>query len=229
MPRKLGIHPIVVGGAIAAVTAVIALAGCSSDAKPTAGAATAPTPAPAANLAQARVDAFAEVAQRIYAREHANVVGRTVASHLLRNAALMRALTTGDRRTIRAQARKPVITHEVRIRVTRGPTVLMDAGLPNVVEGAKAQLPVPGAAPVQLQVSIQDLIGFVKLVDRETGVHTVVREQNGTVQTLFPAAAHQKLPASGPVTIKGHTYVARSFGEKDFVGKPLTVWVLEPA
>jgi len=105
----------------------------------------------------------------------------------------------------------------------------MDAGLPNVVEGAKAQLGVPGSAPVQIQVSIQDLIGFVKLVDRETGVHTVVREQNGTVQTLFPAAAHQKLPSSGPVTIKGHSYTARSFGEKDFVGKPLTVWVLEPA
>jgi hypothetical protein len=77
-------------------------------------------------------------------------------------------------------------------------------------------------------VSVQDLIGFVKLVDRETGTRLVVRGQNGSVETMFPAAAHARLPATGKVTVHGRAYLVRRFEEADFVGKPLTVWMLDP-
>src|SRR5439155_21345817 len=42
--------------------------------------------------AQARLGAFVSVAKRIYSHEHASVVGRVVAKHLSKNAALIRAL-----------------------------------------------------------------------------------------------------------------------------------------
>src|SRR5882724_248985 len=66
--------------------------------------------------AQARVDAFALVAKRIYAHEHAAVVGRSVVKHLSQNAALLRALRSGDLPKIRSEARQAVIPHEVRVR-----------------------------------------------------------------------------------------------------------------
>jgi hypothetical protein len=180
--------------------------------------------------AQARVDAFAAVARRIYAQEHAAVIGRVVANHLDRNAALLRALITGDRAKIRSEARRPVIAHEVRVRVSDGSRVLMDAGLPFVVQGAQGELrSANGASLGRVDVSIQDVIGFVKLVDRETGTKVVVRGRRGIVQTQFPAAAHARLPASGNVSIRGRSYLVRSFHEVDFNGNPLTVWILDPA
>jgi len=104
----------------------------------------------------------------------------------------------------------------------------MDAGLPFVVQGSQGALRGPGGASLaRVDVSIQDVIGFVKLVDRETGTKVVVRGRRGIVQTLFPAAAHTRLPASGNVTIHGHGYLVRSFHEVDFNGNPMTVWILD--
>ena len=179
--------------------------------------------------AQARVDAFAEVARRIYAHEHAPVVARKAIQKMQTNSALIRALESGNHRRIRALARRPVLGHEVRVRVVRGSNVLMDAGLPNVVRAAEGELRAPDGTDLgRVQVSVQDLIGFVKLVDRETGTRLVMRGQNGSVETMFPAAAHARLPATGKVTVRGRTYLVRRFEEADFVGKPLTVWMLDP-
>jgi hypothetical protein len=180
--------------------------------------------------AQARVDAFADVARRIYAHEHAPIVARKAIQKLETNLPLIRALESGDHRRIRALARQPVLGHEVRVRVVHGSNVLMDAGLPNVVQAAEGELHAPdGTALGTVQVSVQDLIGFVKLVDRETGTRMVVRGRNGSVETMFAAAAHARLPAAGRVTIRGRTYLVRRFPEGDFVGKPLQVWMLDPA
>jgi hypothetical protein len=180
--------------------------------------------------AQARLGAFVEVAKRIYAQEHAPVIGRVVARKLDQNAALVRALETGDRRKIRSEARKAVFAHEVRVRVTNGAHVLMDAGLPFVVQGSQGELrSSTGVHLGRVDVSIQDLIGFVKLVDRETGMKVVVRGRRGILQTLFPAAARAHLPKSGNVTIRGRGYLVKSFSEVDFNRNPFTVWILEPA
>jgi hypothetical protein len=178
--------------------------------------------------AQARADAFAEIARRIYDHEHAPVVGRSVVKHLGEDATLIRALRTGDRRLIRAHARRTVIPHEVRVRIVRGSRVLTDVGLPFVVQGAQADLRAPdGALLGRVAVSIQDVIGFVKLVSRQTGTEVVVRGQ-GRVATSLAAAAHARLRSSGRMRLAGRTYIVRSFKEADFIGKPLTIWVLDP-
>jgi hypothetical protein len=221
MRARLGIR------AVVALVAALITTGCGAagSASHTPSASRSP-----ASLAQVRVDTLAGVAQRIYAHEHARVVAAKAIKQLSVNPSLIRALESGNRSRIRAVARKPVLGHEVRVRVVRGSQVLMDAGLPNVVQAAKGELVVPNGRDLgQVQVSIQDLIGFVKLVDRETGTRMVVRDRNGHVETMFKAAAHRTLPESGPVTIRGRTYWVRGFHEGDFVGRPLQVWMLDPA
>jgi hypothetical protein len=179
--------------------------------------------------AQARLDTFVLVAKRIYGQEHAPVVGRVVAKKLSQNAALLRAVKAGDLARVRSEARRPVITHEVRVRIVRGSRVLMDAGLPFVVQAAVGELRGPSGSNLgRVEVSIQDVIGFVKLVRRETDTEVLVRGQRGRVATSLPGAAHVQVPASGKVTVGGRTYLARSFKEVDFVGKPLSVWILDP-
>ena len=178
--------------------------------------------------AQARADAFAEIARRIYDHEHAPVVGRSAVKHLGADPILVRAMQSGDRALIRAHARRTVIPHEVRVRVMRGSQILTDVGLPFVVQGAQAELRAPdGSVLGQIDVSIQDVIGFVKLVRRQTGTEVVVRGE-GRVASSLAAAAHVPLPSSGRVRLAGQSYIVRSFKEADFIGKPLTVWVLDP-
>ena len=176
--------------------------------------------------AQARADAFAEVARRIYHHEHAPVVARSTVKHLAQNVALLWALRTGDRAAIRAQARRPVIPHEVRVRIVRGSRVLMDAGLPFVVQAAQGELLAPDGTDLgRDQVSIQDVIGYVKLVHRQTGTEVVVHGQAGRVASTLPAATHARLPVSGVVRLAGRPYIVLSFRVGDFVGKPLAVWI----
>jgi hypothetical protein len=184
---------------------------------------------PAAGVAaQARADAFAEIARRIYDHEHASVVARSAVKHLGADQTLVRALRTGDRKLIRAHARRTVIPHEVRVRIVRGSQVLTDVGLPFVVQGAQADLRAPDGADLgRVEVSIQDVIGFVKLVSRQTGTEVVVRGQ-GRLASSLSAADHARLPSSGTVRLGGRSYIVRSFKEPDFIGKPLTVWVLDP-
>src|SRR5438132_359097 len=181
MRERFGSLPAAALLAAVLATAVAVVTGCSggnsSDSK---------TP----SVAQIRLDAFVTVAQRIYAHEHARVGGAKVIKQLSAHAALIRALESGNRSRVRAVARKPVLGHEVRIRIVRGSQVLMDAGLPHVVQAAEGELRAPDGTDLgRVQVSVQDLIGFVKLVDRQTGTRTVVRGQNGSVETQFHAAA----------------------------------------
>jgi hypothetical protein len=183
---------------------------------------------PAGAAAQARADAFAEIARRIYDHEHAPVVARSAVKHLGADPTLIRALRTDDRKLIRAHARLTVIPHEVRVRIVRGSQVLTDVGLPFVVQGAQADLHAPDGADLgRVEVSIQDVIGFVKLVSRQTGTEVVVRGE-GRVASSLSAASHARLPSAGSARLGGRTYIVRSFNESDFIGKPLTVWVLDP-
>jgi len=210
------------------VVVAIAIAGhLDRDRSPAAAAATVSRGAGIA--AQARADAFAEIARRIYDHEHAPVVARSAVKHLGADPILIQAMRDGNRKLIRAHARRTVIPHEVRVRVTRGGQVLTDVGLPFVVQGAEADLRAPsGVVLGRVEVSIQDVIGFVKLVSRETGTEVVVRGQGRVASSLF-AAAHAPLPSQGRVRLAGRPYIVRSFKEADFAGKPLTVWVLDPA
>jgi hypothetical protein len=182
--------------------------------------------------ASTHADTLAGVAQRIYQQEVAGTVGRAAVRRIARDPALDRALADGDAKALRAEALRQLFMpgkHVVRLRVLRGDRVLTDVGGRFVVGEAAAELRAPDGRSVgRLEISMQDVLGYRKLVNRLTGADVVIRGASGHVETSLPAAAAVSLPGSGTVTVQGRTYVVREFDEHGFGGEPLRVWVLVP-
>jgi hypothetical protein len=229
-PIRMPLAPaLALGAAIAALAAGVAAA-LDGDHAPHRGCRCAGAPAQASIAAQARLDAFVSVAKRIYRLEYDGTLVHATARRIAANQALLRALSGGRLAAARKLAGRPVLRHEVRVRVLRGSRVLVDVGLPFVVAGGQTDLrAADGSALGRLEVSIQDVIGFVRLVHRETGVQIVVRGGSGQLKTSLAAAARHPLPSSGPVTVAGRHYLVRSFAEPGFAGEQLTVWLLDRA
>jgi hypothetical protein len=114
--------------------------------------------------------------------------------------------------------------------VLRGDRVLTDVGGRFVVGEAAAELHAPdGRSTGRIQVSMQDVLGYRKLVNRLTGADVLIRGSSGHVETSLPAATPVPLPARGTATLQGRSYVVREFSEHGFGGEPLSVWLLAPA
>ena len=174
--------------------------------------------------ATVRADTLAGVARRIYRQEAGGAVGHAAVKRIARDRALVAALRSGSRTALRAAALRQLFNpgkHVVRLSITRGGRTLTDVGGRFVV--APARLRLRGAV---LEASMQDVIGYVKLVHRLAGVDVVVRGAPGHVEGSLPAAAHTRLPATGSVTVAGRRYVVRSFRERGYDGEQLRVWIL---
>ena len=179
---------------------------------------------PATAAAGVRADTLAGVARRIYRQEADGAVGHAAVKRIARDRALRAALRTGHPAALRAAALRQLFNpgkHVVRLSVMRGARTLTDVGGRFVVSPAHLQL-----GGDVIEASMQDVIGYVKLVHRLTGVQLVVRGAPGHVESSLPAAAHAQLPASGDVTVAGRAYVVRSFRERGFGGESLDVRVL---
>src|SRR5207247_715433 len=129
----------------------------------------------------------------------------------------------GDLAGLRAEVRLQDATphaHISRLRVVRGSRVLADAGVVFPVAPAqKAVRDGHGRLLGTLQLSIQDVIGYVKYMRRNVHVDVVVRGRGAAhVRTSLPAAARVRLPSSGTVIVGGHRYRVRSFTEPGLAG-----------
>ena len=179
---------------------------------------------PATAAAGVRADTLVGVARRIYRQEAAGAVGHAAVERLARDRALIAAMR-GDRpAALRAAALRQLFNpgkHVVRLRVSRGGRTLADVGGRFVVSPARLRL--HGDV---IEASMQDVIGFVKLVHRLTGAQVVVRGAPGHVESSLPGATEAALPASGNAAIAGQPYVVRSFRAAGFGGEALEVWVL---
>jgi hypothetical protein len=191
------------------------------------GVATTPAPSAAASVP---ADTLVQVAQRIYNQEVAGSVGRANVRRIARDPALLRALGGGGNGAVRAAALRELFLpgkHVVRVQVTRGGRTLVDVGGRFVVGGVGGQLHGGGSRSLGLlEISMQDVLGYRKLVHRMTGAQIVVRGRPGHVETSLPAAARVSLPSSGTVSLQGRTYVVRQFQERGFGGEQLRVWLL---
>ena len=226
---------------VAAAIVALAVAGCGSSA------ATAPpplsaTPVPAAatvkrsHVTRARprsaIDRLTVVARQRYFDE---VNGAAVHKQLRRVAAdpvLLRALRTGNLTALRAVVRLQDATphaHISRLRVVRGSRVLADAGVVFVVAPAQRRLhDARGRYLGTLQLSIQDVIGYVKYMHRNVHVDVVVHGRGAAhVRTSLPAAARVALPSAGAATVGGRRYRVRSFTERGLAGETLRIWILK--
>jgi hypothetical protein len=156
-------------------------------------------------------DAYVNVARRIYSSERDGSAVRASLRRISHDPAAMR----GSRSELLRQLFLPGF-HVVRLRVVRGSRVA-DVGGRFVVDG-----PSSGG----LTISIQDVLGYVKLVSKLTGQGVVVRGKPGHVVASSPAFVHASLPASGSVSVDGHEYLVRSFVEPGFAGEKLRIWLL---
>jgi hypothetical protein len=178
-----------------AAVCLLAVAGASSCGAPAAGA----------------MDAYVNVAQRIYSSERDGSSARASLRRISHDAAAMR----GSRAELLRQLFLPAF-HVVRLRVARHGRVTNVGG----------KFVVAGPSVDGLTISIQDVLGYVKLVSRLTGQGVIVRGRPGHVVSSSPAFLKARLPASGAVSVGGQEYQVRSFSERGFAGEPLRIWIL---
>jgi hypothetical protein len=157
------------------------------------------------------MNAYVNVAQRIYSSERDGSAVRASLRRISHDPAAMR----GSRAELLRQLYLPGF-HVVRLRVVHGARVT-DVGGRFVVAGPSVR---------GLTISIQDVLGYVKLVSKLTGQGVVVRGRDGHVVASDPAFAQVKLPSSGSVSVDGHAYSVSSFTERGFAGETLRIWLL---
>jgi hypothetical protein len=180
--------------------------------------------------AGARLDAYVDVARRLYALEADGTVARVAAKRLARDPRLALAARSGARRPLRAAALRQLFMpgrHVVRLSLQRGGRSLVDVGGRFVVAPAARTVPDTGGAVVT--ASVQDVVGFVKLFHRLTGQAIVVHGAAGHAEARPVDLLHVPMPAdAGAVQIAGRTYAARTFAERGWGGEPLRITVLVP-
>ena len=95
------------------------------------------------------------------------------------------------------------------------------------VAGSTVELRGAGGSSLgTLQITVQDVIGFIKLVHKLNAADVLVRGAGGQMRTSLPAAASVSLPSSGCALVGSRQYVVGSFHETSYTGEPLTIWVL---
>ena len=178
-----------------------------------------------------RADTFASVADRIYRQEVTGTPNGAAFAAIAPLPGLTRGLETGDYALARRALENQPVRHAVRARVVRGGRVLVDVGLSFVIAGKPRPLIAPdGRRLGRIEISIQDVIGFVRLVERLTGTQLVVRgSRAGHVETSLPAALAVALPASGRVRVGRRVFTASFMRRPGFGGEALNIWVLSPA
>jgi hypothetical protein len=178
--------------------------------------------------AAARIHAVLRRARYRYSQERVGLAVHVAFRRIEHDGTLVRALRAGDLVTARVRADQLLVGHVVRIRIRRGSRLLLDANPTSfAVGGSVHSLRLHGRTLGQMEVSIQDVIGFIRLVHKYDGGDVVVRGSRGQARTSI-GAVPRRLPGSGCVSIAGRRYAVSSFSERGFAGEGLTIWVLAP-
>lgn len=163
------------------------------------------------------------VARRIYAGELRGTETRLDAARVAGYRPLLSALARGETSGVRAAVHALVYTphwHIVRLRVTRGASVLADVGGPHVLAPVGGELRAGGRTLAHFVMSVQDDLGYVKLVTRFIGAPIDLYQSGSFVMgTLQPAPA---APADGErAQTGGSGYVAATVPVHAFPAGPL--------
>src|ERR1017187_8726243 len=183
-----GLLSVGVIGAILAVTLDIDLPSTGHAAAPVASS-TRCGPATAATIAS--VDD--SVAQRIYVGELSGTkVGGDIA-HVTGSAELLTGLASADQREVGAAVHTLVYMprwHIVRLRVLQHGRVMADVGGPDIIAPISGTLRLKGRTVGSFVMSVQDDVGYVKLVSRFIGVPIdLYRNGSFLMGTLQPPPA----------------------------------------
>ena len=183
-----GLLSVGVIGAILAMTLDVDLPSTGHAAAPAASS-TRCGPATAATIAS--VDDY--VARRIYAGELSGTeVGGDIA-HVTGSAELLAALHNANQRAVYAAVHKLVYTplwHIVRLRVLQHGRIMADVGGPDIIAPLSGTLRFKGRTVGSFVMSVQDDLGYVKLVSRFIGVPIdLYRAGSFVMGTLKPPPA----------------------------------------
>jgi hypothetical protein len=120
--------------------------------------------------------------------------------------------------------------HVSRMRIRQGSTLVTENGVRFCLAASQMVLRAGGRNVGTLQVSMQDEIGFVRLMHRRYAVQVVIRGRGpAQLRASMRAAGLAKLPARGDVSLHGRRYAVRSFHELSWNGEPVTIWILMKA
>jgi hypothetical protein len=197
----------------------------------------APTPAPASPTAcgpagaEVLANTAGSVAERIYAAEVHSSETDSDKRQIEHDAPLLSAMASGDRAAIGAAVHTLVYshTHIVRLRVSRGSELLDDEGGPYILAPISGRLRLHGKEVGHFVFSVQDDLGYVKLVTRFIGAPLILRTEFGNVPVeglLTPGPAD--VPDRGPVEYRGASYQAYSFKAAAYPSGRLRVSLLLP-
>ena len=199
-----------------------------------------PAPAPAAPTtpaacgpagAEVLANAAGSVAERIYASEVHSSETDSDKRQIETNAPLLSAMASGEHAAIAAAVHTLVYshTHIVRLRVSRGSELLDDEGGPYILAPIAGRLRLNGKEVGHFVFSVQDDLGYVKLVTRFIGAPLILRTDAGNVPIeglLTPGPP--EVPDHGPVDNHGASYEAYSFNAAAYPSGRLRVSLLLP-
>jgi hypothetical protein len=197
-----------------------------------------PTPTPAipatgcgAGGAEVLANTAGTIAERIYAAEvHSSETDadkRQIESY----APLISAVESGDSAALKTAVHTLVYshTHIVRLRVSIGSRLLYDEGGPYILAPVTGTLRAHGKEVGHFVFSVQDDLGYVKLVTRFLGAPLILRTEAGQVPIeglLSPGPA--SIPDHGPVEYTGKPYQAYSFKADAYPSGRLRVSLMLP-
>jgi hypothetical protein len=171
------------------------------------------------------------VAMRIYDNELGGSETQSDLHQIETFTPLLSAMASGDRSATEAAVSELVFshTHVVRLRVIHQGTVLADIGGPYILAPVSGTLHYEGRPVGRYVMSVQDDLGYVKLVSRFIGVPLTLRSGSQTIPVegaIAPAIA--TIPAHGPLQYEHVHYQAFSFDARSFPDGPLRVSLLVP-
>lgn len=184
---------------------------------------------PASSATIAGVDDF--VAHRIYAAELSGKEVRADIARITGSAELLAALESSNPRAVYAAVHTIVYTpywHIVRLRVLQHGHVLADVGGPYIIAPISGTLRFKGRTVGSFVMSVQDDLGYVKLVSRFIGVPIdLYRAGTFVMGTLKPPPA--SVSNGETVTVGGSKYQADVFNTAAFPTGTLKVALFVPA
>jgi hypothetical protein len=172
------------------------------------------------------------VAKRIYAGEVDSAETAKDRARIVASRELVGALAAGNRSAVYAAVHAIVYTphwHIVRLRVVKDGHVLADVGGPYIIAPVDGTLREGARKLGGFVMSVQDDVGYVKLVTRFTGVpidlYGTPRPADGFVLgTLRPAPVPPRDGAT--VEVRGVHYLARVISARAFPAGPLRAVLL---
>lgn len=187
-----------------------------------------------ANGGSPRMERLVAAAERIYEHEVAGPRAHRDLRFIAADRAFVADVASGRRRAARREAERQMRGHRAlhitRAAVARDRRVIVNATMNAngsfVVAPVARRLTSRGRALGTLLVSVQDVVGYERLLRRELGAYAVVRGGSGQVRSSLRAAANRRLPHEGTVDVGGSRYAVGSFHREGWRGEPLTVWLL---